>query len=302
MFRKMRLFRSVWLFPVTLILIAACSSNEKEDKETASSEVIDLEATVKAAEAITPDLTSIDQVFHMLDMVDAGYYPVLTNDPYSAHGYKSSYSTAAANLGVYVTDIIYHQYGASNETMFLTFAAAQELAKFIGVESEFASMAIENLEGNLMKRDSITLLFNNLMKDSEKYSSDQEMLYVHTAFLTGSFVEKVHISGSLLKQKMRAGEISEEEEANIRELLVIYLNQLEPASLLTKSYEIQREELASIEVADNLARLSELAKQLGEEKATLVESTVSDIRSSRKLQETFDLIARMRTNIVTANT
>jgi hypothetical protein len=298
----MKLFRSAWLFPVTLTLIVACSSNQKEEKETASFEAYDLEATIKAAEAIAPDLTSIDQVFDMLDMVDAGYYPLLTNDPYSAHGYKSSYSTAAANLGVYVTDIVYHQYGASNETMFLTFAAAQELARFIGVESEFASMAIENLEGKIMKRDSITFLFNNLMKESEKYSSEQEMLFVHTAFLTGSFVEKVHISSSLLKQKMRAAEISEEEEGNIRELLVIYLNQLEPASLLVESYQIQQEELASIEVANNLARLSELADQLGEEKVTLLESTVSDIRSNDKLQATFDLISQMRTSIVTSNT
>ena len=83
---------------------------------------------------------------------------------------------------------------------------------------------------------------------------------------------------------------------------MIYLNQLEPASLLMESYEMQQEELASIEVADNLARLSELAKQLGEEKATLLESTVRDIRSNQKLQATFDLISQMRTNIVTANT
>jgi len=296
----MNTLRAALLFSFNLTLVAACSSNKKE-KEAASSESYNLEATVKAAEAITPDLTSIDQVFDMLDMVEAGYYPVLTNDPYSAHSYKSSYSTAAANLGVYVTDLVYHQYGKSNETMFLTFAAAQELARFIGVESEFATMAIENLEGTLMKRDSITFLFNDLMRESEKYSSQQEMLFIHTAFLSGSFLEKIYISSSLLQQKMRAEQISQEEEGNIKELLVIYINQLDPASLLTESFELQQEELTGIAAAENFASLNELARQLQEEKPTLVESPVSDLRSNEKLQLSFELISEMRTGIVTAS-
>jgi hypothetical protein len=294
----MNISRAALLCSVILVLATACGSNHRK-KETASAETYDLEAAIRDAEAITPDLTSIDQVFDMLDMVEAGYEPLLTNDPYSAHGYKSSYPTAAANLGVYVTDLVYHRYGASSEAMFLTFAAAQELAKFIGVEAEVASMAIENLEGTLMKRDSITFLFNDLMREMDKYSAEQEMLFVYTAFLAGSFVEKTYISSSLLQQKMRDEEISNEEEGNIKELLVIYLNQLDPASMLEESFELQQEELANIALPDSFSRLSELAGRLREEKPALLESTVSDIRSNEKLRESFDLIAEMRTGIIT---
>ncbi len=74
------------------------------------------------------------------------------------------------------------------------------------------------------------MLFNNLLKDSEKYNNEKEMVFVHTAFLTGSFVEKVYISSNLLKQKMAVKDMTKEQEGDIRELLVIYLNQLNPST------------------------------------------------------------------------
>ena len=91
-----------------------------------------------------------------------------------------------------MTDILYHHYGGNDEAMYLSFAAAQELAKYIGVESEFGAFTIEGMAGTAMNRDTISRLFNNLLKDSEKYNNEKEMVFVHTSFLIGSFVEKVY--------------------------------------------------------------------------------------------------------------
>lgn len=283
----------------SILLFASCGSNQK--KEEASTEVFDIDSYIKAAEAIDPNMNRVDQIFKILDLVDAEYYDILTNDPYSAHSYKFSYPIAAANLGIYMTDIIYHLYGEAREIMFLTFSAAQELARHIGIESEFASWTFESLEGTIVKRDTITMLFNNLLLESEKYSSDKEMVFVHTAFLTGSFVEKVYITSNLLKQKMNAQEISQEEEGNIRELLVIYLNQLEPATgILYDAFEKQKDQLEGLVVLTTFEKLKELSSQLKKVKPTLILAPVSEIASNQDLKITFELISNLRTVLVTA--
>jgi len=285
---------------ISLLLMSSCGGNKKQGDQ--SSEKFSMEDYIKAAEAIDPALSKVDQVFSILDMVNAEYYDVLTNDPYSAHNYKSSYPVAAVNLGIYMTDVIYHFYGENEETMYLTFAAAQELAKFVGVESKFARQTIESLEGNMMDRDSLTLLFNNLLKDSEKYNSDEERVFIHTAFLTGSFVEKVYISSNLLKQKMGNKELTQEQEGDIRELLVIYLNQLDPSTgILLDAFERQQEQLSGLVILTTFQKLKELAVHLQSVKSSLAVAPISELVANQELNTTYDLITNLRTILVTAS-
>lgn len=282
---------------VSLALFASCGSNQKKEQ---SSETFNIEDYIKAAETIDPTINNVEQIFDILDLVNAEYYDVLTNDPYNAHSYKVSYPIAAANLGIYVVDVLYHFYGEEQETMYLSFQAAQELAKEIGVESEFGKWTLENLEGTTMQRDTITRMFNQLLKDSEQYSSEQERVFVHTAFLTGSFVEKVHISGNLLKQKLLAEEISQEDEGDIRELLVVFMNQLNPSSsVLYDAFIQQHEQLEGLVVLTTFEKLKELSEHLIELKPTLAVAPVSEIKTNQDLKTAFQLIENLRTLLVT---
>jgi len=295
----MKYFRSALIAVLTLFLITSCGNKKKEPK---SSDTFDLESYIKAAEAVDPNLNKVDQVFTILEMVRAEYYDVLTNDPYSAHSYKSSYPIAAANLGIYMTDIIYHFYGEADESMFLTFSAAQELAKYLGLESDFATWTIEKLEGTSVNKDTITMMFNKLLMDSENYSSEKETVFIHTAFLTGSFIEKVYISGNLLKQKMQAGELTKEDEADIRELLVIYLNQLNPATgVLYDAFVQQQDQLQGLLVLATFEKLEMLSEQLKLVKPELIAAPVIDIAANLDLNNTFELVTNLRNILVSGS-
>ena len=295
----MKYFRSALVAVLTLFLITSCGNRKQEPT---SNETFDLQSYIKAAEAVDPNMNKVDQVFTILDLVRAEYYDVLTNDPYSAHSYKTSYPIAAANMGIYMTDIIYHFYGEAEETMFLTFSAAQELAKFLGLDSEFATWTIERLEGSNIKRDTITQMFNNLLMDSKKYSSEKETVFVHTAFLTGSFIEKVYITGSLLKQKMQSGELEQDDEGDIRELLVIYLNQLNPATgVLHDAFVQQQDQLEGLLVLTTFAKLEALSEQLKLVKPELIVASIKDIAANDDLNTTFDLVANLRNLLVSAS-
>ena len=295
----MKYFRSALIAVLTLFLISSCG-NKKPPVE--SNETFDLQSYIEAAEAVNPNLKKVDQVFTILDMVRAEYYDVLTNDPYSAHSYKSSYPIAAANLGIYMTDILYHFYGEAEESMFLTFSAAQELAKHLGLESEFASWTITKLEGSSVSKDTISRMFNNLLIDSENYSSEKETLFIHTAFLTGSFVEKVYITGNLLKQKMQATDLTKEDEGDIRELLVIYLNQLNPGTgVLYDAFERQQDQLEGLLVLATFQKLEMLSEQLKLVKPELIAAPLSDIAANKDLNNTFVLVANLRNLLVSAS-
>ncbi len=297
----MKHLKITFALTVSILLLSSCGGNKKQADQTG--EDFKIEDYIKAAEAIEPNLNQVDQIFNILDMVHAEYYDVLTNDPYSAHSYKSSYPVAAANLGIYMTDVVYNFYGENDERTFLTLQAAQELAKYIGVESQFGTWAIQNLEGTMVKRDTLTMMFNNLLMDSEKYTSEKEMVFIHTAFLTGSFIEKVFISGSLLKQKLSAKEFTKEQESDIRELLVIYLNQLAPSTgILYDAFEKQQEQLSGLIILTTFARLEELSVQLLNVKSSMVLAPISEIASNKDLNITFDLISNLRNLLVVSNT
>ncbi len=283
---------------ISMALFTSCGSNQKKEQ---SSGTFSMEDYIKAAETIDPSINNVEQMFDILDMVNAEYYDVLTNDPYNAHSYKASYPIAAANMGVYMVDILYHFYGEAQESMFLTFQAAQELAMEIGVESEFGTWTIEKLEGSTMQRDTISRMFNALLIDSKQYGSEQEMIFVHTAFLTGSFVEKVHISGNLLKQKMLVDELSQEDEGDIRELLVIFMNQLNPSStVLYDAFLAQQDQLGELVVLATFEKLKELSGHLTELKPTLAVAPVSEIMANEELKTAFQLIENLRRVLVTA--
>ena len=283
---------------LSLALFASCGSNTKKDQ---SSDTFNLEDYIKTAETIDPTLNNVEQMFDILDMVNAEYYDMLTNDPYNAHSYKTSYPVAAANLGIYIVDVLYHFYGEATETMYLSFQAAQELAKHIGVDEQFGSWTIEKLEGTTMQRDTITQMFNTLLKDSENYGSEKEMVFVHTAFLAGSFVEKVYITGNLLKQKLMIEELSQEDEGDIRELLVIFMNQLNPStSVLYDAFVKQQDQLEGLIVLTTFEKLKELSNHLIELKPTLAVAPISDIGANEDLKTAFQLIDTLRSVLVTA--
>ena len=295
----MKLLKISLALVFSMLILASCGSSQKKEKQTDTT--FDMADYVATAEAIDPNLNKVDQVFKILDLVNAEYNDVLTNDPYSAHSYKFNYSLGAANLGIYMADILYHHYGGNDEAMYLSFAAAQELAKYLGIQSEFGAFTIESMTGTSMNRDTISHLFNGLLQDSKNYNSEEEMVYVHTSFLIGSFVEKVFISSNLLKEKMAASDMTKEQEGDIRELLVIYLNQLSPSTgLLAEALEKQKDQMQGMVAITTFEKLKELSNHLKEVKNTLAVAPISEIAANQDLQTTFNLIANLRMVIVTA--
>lgn len=282
----------------TLLLMSSCNSGSKNSGNSGTSQE-DLNEIIAAADAISPEINSVQDVFSTLDLADASYFPVLCNDPYNASNYLESKPVAAANLGVYVTDIVYHMYGDATESMFLTFSATQELARYMGLESEFAATLLTQLEGGQISRDSLITVFSDLMAESEAYNSAEEMVHVHTAFLTGLYIEKLYITSSLLEQGVKKESPTEEDIVNQKKLLVVFINQLKTLDVLKASLENHKKKLnEEFDLAD-FEKLSLATSALEKESESILNK--SGLEASEELTAVYNLITTIRTRIVSAS-
>ena len=293
----MKIFKNVFPFLFALLLFSSCNNGAKNN-DASNMERMDLSEIMKAADAISLNMNSVEDVFATLDLTEAAYYPVLCNDPYNAEKYLKSKATAAANLGVYVTDIVYHMYGEANEDMFLAFSASQELARYIGLESEFAATLITELEGGAVSRDSLINVFSGLMEESESYNSAEEMLHVHTAFLAGVYVEKLFITSSLLEQSQKKEKPKVNDINNFKKLLVVLENQLQALDIVSESIAGYSKELKNEFNLVDFDQLSSAAQSLSEVSREILNS--DDLMVSEELSSVHEDISSMRTRIISA--
>lgn len=295
----MKIFRTTITLFLALTLLVSCNSgNEKKSKTTTPTS--SLAEVMKAADAISPEITNVEDVFKTLELVEAGYYPILCNDPYSATSYLNSKPIAAANLGVYVTDIVYHMYGDATSDMFITFSASQELARFIGLEDEFAATILVELEGGGdIPRDSLIYVFNGLMENSEKYGSENEMAFVHTSFLTGLYVEKLYITSSLLDQAYNKEDKAEEDVVNTKKLLVVFQNQLKSVDALLESLEGQYSEVENLIVSEELNSLKESSTALDGKVQEILDA--EELKSCEHVTDIHKKLTSIRNRIVSAS-
>jgi len=283
---------------LSILLFSSCNSGNTKSAEKESS-AEDLKEIIAAADAISPEINSVEDVFSTLDLAEASYFPVLCNDPYNASNYLNSKPVAAANLGIYVTDIVYHMYGDATEAMFLTFSATQELARYMGLESEFAATLLTQLEGGQISRDSLITVFSDLMEESKSYNSTDEMIHVHTAFLAGLYIEKLYITSSLLEQGLKKESPTEQDVVNQKKLLVVFINQLKTLDVLKSSLEKHKKKLnEEFDLAD-FEKLSLATTALEEKSESILNNP--GLETSVELTELNNLISTIRNRIISAS-
>ncbi len=100
---------------------------------------------------------------------------------------------------------------------------------------------------------------------------------------------------------MLAEDLTLNDEGDIRELLVIFMNQLNPSSsILYDAFLAQQDQLEGLVVLTTFERLKELSAHLTELKPTLAVAPVSEIMANEDLKTAFQLIENLRSMLVTA--
>jgi hypothetical protein len=216
-------------------LAAVSCSNPNKEKENASEDFLKAQEDLKGQiQDVVYDLPSPSEIPYLLEATGAEFDETVLNDRSKADGYLSRNDKAALNLGIYATDIGYLSSYDKVQEAINYMNTARKLADNLGVTGSFDAKLIRRFEGNLGKKDSLAYLLNETVKKTESYLRDDDRSRLAALILTGSFVEGLYISTTVVKSYPK--DILKEEDRNLilTPLIRIVLEQKKSVSDLLK--------------------------------------------------------------------
>lgn len=217
--------------PIFLMLIAlpclwfiSCTGSKQSDP---------LEEFRKSINELNPALMLASDAAILIEKSEAEYIPELTLstniiDKYMAGDsleFLSDELHAAALMGIYTADVVYHLAFSNKEEAFESYTAAQLIANELGFGEVYVTNLLERHESEEFSIDSMIVeLDDALVSVNEKYS-DTDRLRILLTFMGANYIEKqyyIHATVNSYKSK----EIEPEEKLLLaKEFVYVTLSQ-----------------------------------------------------------------------------
>ena len=167
-----------------------------------------------------PQLKSVNEIKSVFEMADVTYYKDIVNEPTNALEYKGD-KKIAANMGVYLGDMLYAVTTDSKKEGYNSYGAAMELAKSVGVEKEFPKYILERYAADNVNSDSLLAVLDKVLDNSNKKLTDNDKSEFFAYLVMGNYVEKLYILSSLVKKTNK--DIPEASNAMLKRSLLMAL-------------------------------------------------------------------------------
>jgi len=180
------------LFFLNLLMIS-CGKNQEKNSNSES------RAFAVEKETFFNSLKNPNEVADRLMPGLAEFNSTMLSDPEHFYRHASSSVSAAANLGIYISDLNYCiLYKRPDETK-KYFQAAYELSKVIQIEKGILEFLMKRYETNLERNDSVKSVVNQLFSQSTLglQGTDRERLAGIT--MAGYQIENLHLALSTLE-------------------------------------------------------------------------------------------------------
>ena len=183
--------KSFLFAPLLLSLIFSCGNNSEKTKS--------LESNTFAVErhAFFQQLMEPTEVAALLQASAAEFDPKLMNNPALYSLYAGNKVKAAANMGIYLSDL---NYGiAYTQPVKDYFEAAQGLSKTIGIEEETLQFLVKRYNDHLNQNDSVKKVVSDLLTKStlDLKGTDKEKLA--GIAMAAYQIENLHITLGILE-------------------------------------------------------------------------------------------------------
>jgi hypothetical protein len=284
------IFKQHIIFYSLILLFAGCGSGTKNDKI----EFTESDATAKKDEVlstlrgsqITKQLRSSGEFFHREAL----------NDISNTNRYlKLSKAVAAANLGVYMSDLGY-LVEFENIDASRYFDACLLLSEYAGIEKQFSNAVDlrfqEIISGNEAIQQSMNLVFKNVENESE----GEEFKKLHAAALTGYYFEELYHLVTIVKW-YEDKSLADTTTHVVRSAIHTILNQKEEINNLVGYYDHIKIQSKGIPLYQDLLRLQKLY-QGAEVDQMLNDSNLNVILHNKNAQDIFNSIIIIRDGII----
>ena len=265
-------------------------TNEGDEFEAAEKEINE------TIELVVYDIPSPSEIPGLLERTGVEFNESLLNDEEKVGNYTADNDKAAMNLGIYSTDIGYLISYDKVQDALNYMANSKKLADQLGLSGTFETAVIKKFESNLSNKDSLTLLLNQTINSSSDYLRSNERARLAALLLTGSLVEGLHISCTLIKEYPK--DLPEDvRNAVLIDLIRVILEQEKSVSEVLNM-------LNSIESTEPVAGLIETFTKLNAAYVSLdiaekIDNNQGDlILTDQNLVEITKVVGEVRSNII----
>ena len=226
-----------------VVLLMACGSgNKNEDQALVDAlENTDLENEVISGEVndILHRIPSPLEISVLLKQTGKKYNAEFLNSPQNLSRYNTNYKRAL-NLGIYGTDLGYTNIYEQSQDGIRYMSTIKDLANELNIGQFFEMETIGRLVSNSENLDSLLLITTQNFNSINHYLQSQNRSHLSVLFLTGGWLEALHITCEVAKTSPNNEQLQETIGAqkiildNILHLLSFYReNDQNMASLMT---------------------------------------------------------------------
>ena len=207
------MIRNIFIAGLILSVFTYCKKANKEEIQ----QVKDQETFDETSGAIAEQFgdmaakVSVSELGAQLQSMGAEYNGSFINDPTNAESYTSNEIKAAANLGVYYTDLNYVMAYDQRDLAVSLFSSAQALSEELGV-GRFFDQAIMNRFEESMTEEGKALVQNSLEEASKNLRTENRPR-ISGLVLAGVLIERMHLIGSIIDQTRDQEGLSDEERS-----------------------------------------------------------------------------------------
>lgn len=195
-----------------LVLLSACSSgNKSEDQAFVETlDNVDLDAEVMSGEVndILNRIPSPLEISVLLKESGRKYNGTILNSPENASRYNTNYKKAL-NLGIYGTDLGYTNIYEQSQDGIRYMSTIRELANELNIGQFFEMETIGRLVSNSKNLDSLLLITTQNFNDINAYLQTQNRSHLSVLFLTGGWLEALHITCEVAKSNPENSQLKE---------------------------------------------------------------------------------------------
>lgn len=244
-------------------------------------------------ETIQPKLTSMANISAFYEINDIGFYKGIINEPAKALEYEGA-NKSAANMGVYLADMIYG-INAKSLTANESFGAVLQLAEKVGLADQFTQLIIDRINSKTSSAEEVAATLDEILQSAqEKYTKEQKTEY-YNFLLYGNYIEKLHLISSVLDQAQYSN-LPASAKANLnRSLLQLMAKQGEPLKELSKLMVDYSSNIVAHRDIQALLKSYDLLKKNAPE---IVKLDPAEIFKAKEIKDIQKGIKKIRTRIV----
>lgn len=244
-------------------------------------------------ENIQPQLTSMANISAFYEINDITFHKGIVHDPVKAADYEGD-KKVAANLGVYMADMIYG-IGSKSLEANESLGAVLELAKKLEMESAFTQVLIDRLNSENVSATEAGKYIDEVFKKGEEKFSKEKRTDLYNFMLYGNYVEKLHLISSQLKQSKNA-DLPESAIANLnRSLLLLMARQGAPLKDLSR---LMVDYSSNIVAHRDIQMLLKAYENLAKNKDRIVQLSPAEMYEAKEIVAIQKQIAEIRERVV----